>query len=278
MSPPSPQEGSRQRAERAATASSREDIESFFRESAKGVLVALAGNPSLQEQDLLRLLERRDLPREAVTAVARHTEARRSYNLQLALARHPKAPRPVSLPLLKFFHLFDLLRVAETPGVPADVKMAAEGTILRKLEGAPRGEKISLARRGTGRLAASLLDTSDLELIHAALDNPFLTEGHLLKVLARDDLPAVLVQEISHHQRWSHHYHLRLALIRNPLTPLACVLEFLPHMAVADLRDICRDPRMPPPVRNYITTYCARRVSRPRAVTPPAPPKDSGQE
>ena len=74
--------------------------------------------------------------------------------------------------------------------------MVAEETILKKLEGMPRGEKISLARRGTGRLAASLLYDPDQELIRAALDNPYLTEGHLLKVLAREGLPPAVVEQL----------------------------------------------------------------------------------
>ena len=46
---------------------------------------------------------------------------------------------------------------------------------------------MSLARRATVRIAASLLLSPDTELIEAALDNPFLTEAHLLKVLFRSE-------------------------------------------------------------------------------------------
>jgi hypothetical protein len=264
----SPRQSIEQRAELAAAASSRAEIEGFFNESAKEVLIALARNPHLQERDLLRLLERRDLPHEVVRELANRQEARRSYTVQLALARHPKTPRVVSLPILKFLYLFDLVRVAETPAVPADVKMVAEETILKKLDGMPRGEKISLARRGTGRLAAGLLISADPEIIRAALGNPYLTEGHLLKVLAHEDLPPVVVESVAEHERWSRHYHLRLALIRNPLTPFARVLAFLPEMAVPDLRDICLDHRMPEPVREYVEAHCAARLNQQRTAPP----------
>jgi len=260
----SPHERLRQRAELAVAVSSRAEIESFCKETAKEVLMGLARNPHLRERDLLRLLERKDLAHEVVRELAHHEEVRRSYPVQLALVRHPQAPRQVSLPLMKFLYVFDLLRVAQTPAVPADVKMVAEENILKKLEGMPRGEKVSLARRGTGRLAASLLFIPDLELIRAALENPYLSEGHLLKVLAREGLPPALVEELTQHQRWSHHYHLRLALIRNPLTPFARVLTFLPDMAVTDLRDICLDHRMPQPVRKYIEAHCAARLNKQR--------------
>jgi hypothetical protein len=155
-----------------------------------------------------------------------------------------------------------LVRVSQTPAVPTDVKMAAEETILKKVEASPRGEKITLARRGSGRVAAALLVTADAELIRAALSNPYLSEGHLLKVLALHKLPAVLVELISQHERWSRAYHLRLALIRHPLTPLARVLSFLPDIALKDLRDICLDPRVPDQVRKSIVTHCARRLNQ----------------
>jgi hypothetical protein len=102
----------------------------------------------------------------------------------------------------------------------------------------------------------------DAELIRAALSNPYLSESHLLKVLARNKLPAVLVELISQHERWSHAYNVRLALIRSPLTPFARVLAFLPDISVNDLRDICLDPRMPEQVRKYINTHCAQRLKQ----------------
>ena len=250
-----------ERAELAAVVP-RSRLEPFFKETAKEVLLALARNPNLKEHDLLRLLERQDLPEEALRELGQHAQAVRSYHVKLALVRHPKTPRLVSLPLLKFLHLFDLVRVSHTPAAPPQVKKVAEETVLKKLEALPRGEKITLARRGSGRVAAALLVTEDAELIRAALSNPYLSQGHLLNVLALDELPAGLVELLSHHPRWSRLYHLRLALIRHPLTPFARVLAFLPDITVNDLRDICRDPRMPDRVRHYIIAHCAQRLKQ----------------
>ena len=253
-----PYTGVPERAELAAVAP-RSQLEPFFGETAKQVLVALARNPNLDEHDLLRLLERKDLPQEALRELAGHAQAERSYRVKLALVRHPKTPRLISLPLLKFLHFFDLVGVCRTPAVPAEVKNVAEETVLKKMETLPRGEKITLARQGSGRIAAGLLVSPDEELIRAALSNPHLSEGILLKVLSLKRLPAVLVELISQHERWSRAYHLRLALIRNPLTPFARVLAFLPDIAVNELRDICLDPGMPEQVRKYIIAHCAQR-------------------
>jgi hypothetical protein len=154
------------------------------------------------------------------------------------------------------------VRVSQTPGVPADVKMAAEEVILRKLEAVPRGEKITLAHRSSGRVAAELLISEDSELIRAALENPFLSEAHLQQILAREHLPRMVVEALSADGKWSHRYYLRLTLIRNPHTPLTRVLEFLPDIAVTDLRDICLDRRMPEQVRKYVLAHCAERLQK----------------
>jgi len=256
-----PRQRPQQRAGPAGDSASREAIERSLAATANDVLLALARNPGLLDRDLLRLLERKDLSSEIVQELAKHPEAQGNYRVLLALACHPKTPRTVSLRVLKFLYLFDLLRVAQTAAVPRDVRVAAEEAILKKLEGMPRGEKLSLAKRGTGRLAAQLLISEDPEMVRAALQNPYLTEAHLLKVLAHDDLPATVVELVAGHARWSHCYHLRLALIRNPLTPLAKVLTFLPEMAVPDLRDICLDRRMPGSVRKYVLAHCRARLS-----------------
>lgn len=257
-----------ERAEKAAVAP-RHELEPFFAETAKEVLSALACNPNLQERDLLRLLERKDLPGEVLREIAAHKEAARNYSVRLALVRHPRTPRLVSLPILKFLYLFDLVRVCQTPAVPTDVKLVAEETILRKVETMPRGERITLARRGSGRVAAGLLITEDRELIAAALSNPFLSEAHLLRVLALETLPPIVAESIAHHEKWSHRYHLRLALIRNPHTPLQLVLAFLPDMAVNDLRDVCLDRRMPEQVRRYVLAHCSERLNKkPLPMTP----------
>ncbi|MBI4166858.1 MAG: hypothetical protein HY508_14115 [Acidobacteria bacterium] len=234
-------------------------LDPFFKESAKEVLVALARNPHLLEHDLLRLLERKDLPGEVLREISAHKEATRNYSVKLALARHPRTPRLISLPILKFLYLFDLLRVVHTPAVPADVKMAAEENILKKSETAPRGEKITLARRASGRVAAGLLSSEDREIIQASLDNPFLTEALVIRVLARENLPRVVVGMIALHPRWSSRYQVRLALIRNPATSFDQAAEFVANITIKDLQDICLDRRMPEPVRKFIEAHCAER-------------------
>lgn len=249
------------RVERASNAP-HDRIEPFFHETSKEILTAFARNPSLEERDLLRLLERKDLPQEVLREIAKHPEASSNYAVQLALTRHPKTPRLVSLPLLKFLYLFDLVRLCQTPAVPGHIKVVAEEIILRKAETIPLGEKTNLARRGPGRVAAELLVTEERDVIRAALQNPYLAEAQVLRVLSFENLSPVVVHAIAQHEKWSQLYNVRLALTRNPHTPLTRVLAFLRDMAVNDLRTICLDRRMPDLVRKYILAHCAERLGK----------------
>ncbi len=274
MAGPDLREGLAARVERALNAP-HDQIEPFFQEASKEVLTAFASNPNLQERDLLRLLGRRDLPQEAIREIAKRPEASSNYTVQLALTRHPKTPRLVSLPLLKFLYLFDLVRLCQTPAVPGHIKVVAEEIILRKAEAIPLGEKTNLARRGPGRVAAELLLTEERDVIRAALQNPYLSEAQVLRVLSFEKLSPVVVQAIAHQEKWSQSYNVRLALIRNPLTPLTCVLAFLPDIAVNDLQTICLDRRMPGLVRKYIQGHCVERLGK---QSPDSPARNGSAE
>ena len=101
----------------------------------------------------------------------------------------------------------------------------------------------------------------DNELIAAALDNPFLTEAHVLKVLSRTvGVDELVVGKVARHAKWSRRYHIRLSLLRNPSLPFHQVLAFVPDLTVSDLRTICLDQKMNEKVRKYLWTYCEERL------------------
>src|SRR5208283_4846940 len=76
-------------------------------------------------------------------------------------ASHPQTPRHVSVPLARQFYTFDLVKVALSPSVPADVKVAVDDVLISRLKMVTAGERLTLARRASGRVAAALL--GDLE-------------------------------------------------------------------------------------------------------------------
>ena len=223
--------------ERALVAAG-EELAALLHHPSADVLMALLDNPALDETKLCLLLERKDLPGEILEEVGRRKHLLKNYRVKRALAFHPRAPRLISLRLLGDLYLMDLVQLTLSPGVLAELKRSAEEQLLARLPQLPLGQKITLARRGPARVAGALLADGHAKVIPVALDNPNVTEAQVLKVLSREKLPTALIPAISHHRKWSVSYNVRLALVRHPLSPLATILAYLPHITVSDLREL----------------------------------------
>ena len=74
------------------------------------VLLEVAGNPALTEDLALALLARRDLPRGLVEVLVKNASVMKSRPVINAVARHPKTPRFIALPLLRHLYVFELMR------------------------------------------------------------------------------------------------------------------------------------------------------------------------
>src|SRR5271155_844043 len=120
-------------------------------------LLRAAADPDLTEDLALALLKRPDLHSEVLEQLAKSANALKSRKVKIALASHPHTPRHVSVPLARQFYTFDLMKVALSPGVPADVKVAVDDVLIARLKTVTVGERLTLARRASGRVAAALL-------------------------------------------------------------------------------------------------------------------------
>jgi len=77
------------------------------------------------------------------------------------------------------------VRLSLLPTASPDVRRAAEEVILTRVPHLPVGEKLTLARKGPSRVAATILAEGHPQAIRLALGNPFLTESQVLKALAK---------------------------------------------------------------------------------------------
>lgn len=248
-----------ERADRARAAG-REELRLLLHDRNKDVLLALLENPALDEELLLLLLLRHDLPGEILDEVVSRKNWMRSYRIKARVAGHPHTPRLSVLPLLRQLFLFDLVNLSLLPSTPAEIKRLAEENIIAKLAQLPLGQKLTLARRGSARVAAALLAEGHPRIVPLALDNSMLTESQILKVLARDELSERVPSSIASHPKWSCLYNVRMALVRNPLTPLAKVLLFLPDLTLRDLAELTGARSLSPSLRQYIEAEVALRT------------------
>lgn len=230
-----------------------EELGSVLCDSAEEVLLVLLDNPRLTEEHVKVLLARKNLRQTFLRELAAREQLMRPYAVKLAFAKHPHAPRSVSLPLLRRLYLFDLAAVAVTPSVPVEVRRIAEEAVIARLEALSLGERVTLARSGSSRVATALLGDAERRVRSGALENPRLTEEGVVKALRDWALSAEAVEAIASHPRWSSRYEVRLALIRHPATSLRRMLELVGLVRRGDLADLTVDRRMLPDRRLYLS-------------------------
>ncbi|HXM98870.1 MAG TPA: hypothetical protein VN982_10375 [Candidatus Dormibacteraeota bacterium] len=243
----------------AARVATGEQLAALLYHPSAEVLLALLDNPALEEASLSLLLARKDLPTEILEEIGRRKALLKNYSVKRALVFHPRMPRQHGIRLIRDLYLMDLVRFSLTPGVPAELKRVAEEQLLARLPQMALGQKITLARRGPGRVAGALVAEGHPKVVSIALNNPYLTESQLLKVLAREKLASSIVLATAGHKKWSSSYNIRVALVRHSSTPLATVLDFLPHIALPDLRVLASPGIVAGNLQNYLQAEIQRR-------------------
>jgi len=216
---------------------------------------------SLSEDRALALLKQPDLAVEIIEQIARNGEILKYRKVRLALVQHPRTPRHLSLPLIRQLYTFDLMQVSLTPTTPADLKRVADEALCMRMETISSGERLSLAHRASGLVAGVLLMDSEARVVHAALENPRLTEALVIKAMVSPKTPAHSVAAVCHHVLWSARREVRIALLRSDKTPMAKAVEFARGLPPALLREILRNSRLP----QQIKTYLLQDLAKPRS-------------
>jgi len=224
------------------------------------VLRALAANPHLTEELALALLTRRDLPPPALEALAKNAALTRRRKVIVALVSHPRTPRHLSLPITRHLYTFELMRIALLPAIAADLKVSVEEALIARLESISSGERITLARRGSTRVAAALLCDPEERVRLAALENPHMTEEWIVKALAKDEAPVPLLHAVARHPKWSLRRDIQLALLRHPSTPLAHAIAIADKLPTPVLRDLLTQSHLQPGIRAYFLSLLHRRT------------------
>jgi len=229
-------------------------------------LLSIASDQALTEDLALALLKRAELSADVIEQLARNANALKSRKVRIALASHPHAPRHVSVPLARQFHTFDLMKVALSPSVPSDVKVAVADVLIARLKTVTTGERLTLARRAPGRVAAALLldvevvgnkknaksEALETRVIEASLDNARLTEALVINSVLHPGASAALVDAVARHAKWSRRKEIRAALLRTDHLSLARALEFGREIPGTLLQEILASSRLPDKIKGQL--------------------------
>jgi hypothetical protein len=227
-------------------------LELLIHESSPDLLITVASDPRLTEDLALALLQRRDLPREALEHLHEHKSVSGLRKVRFAMVTHPHTPRHVSVPAIRHLYAFELMQVALLPSVPADIKRAAEDLLLTRLTGVSSGERFTLAKRSSGRVAAALLLDKEERVLNAALGNPQMTEAWIVKALKTGTGTELLAPAVCRHAKWPHRIDVKLALVANRHTPFARIAQFAAELPLRSLRDVLRQANLAPNVKEHI--------------------------
>ena len=237
------------------------DLERLVHESDPEVLAAVAADARLTEDLALALLNHRDLPREALEALSKNGSLMRQRKVRMAVVMHPRTPRHASVPTIRHLYTFELMQVALLPSVQPDVKRAAEEVLISKLASISSGERITLARRSSGRVAAALLLDKEERIMQAALANPQMTEVSVVKVLKAEHGTELLAPVVSRHQKWSYRNDVKAALLGNKNTPSGRLIHLAAELPIHLIKDVLRSGRLSSQAKNSLLAVLEKRGS-----------------
>jgi hypothetical protein len=119
------------------------------------VLAIALDNPGLTEAQVLKALSRESLPVGVVKAVAQHRKWSRTYNVRLALVRHPSSTLSIILAYLPELTVSDLRELAAPGIVSESLRRYLLAEIQQRIR---RGEKSAKILDTTGEPGASNSD------------------------------------------------------------------------------------------------------------------------
>lgn len=223
-------------------------------------LHTLLKNPQINEDHLLALLKRRDLPEELINSIYQKHKQSLSHRTILALVKNPATSGTLIRNLLPQLRLFELLDLCFLPGVTPDQKLAAERAILQRLPTAPLGSKITLARRGTANIVAELMKEGQPQLFEACLGSTRLREAAIYQFLRGATASAETISMVARHNRWNQRPNLQLAILKNPKTPEIWFTLWLPKMHRPILKQLLDHYRANPGRKRLIDMELRKRA------------------
>ena len=115
------------------------------------------------------------------------------------------------------------------------------------------------ASAGEEEIAGLLHDPSP-DVIRALLENRNLTEEDILIIATRKNLPAAILESIFKDKRWSESYPVRLALARNPKSPLTVSITIARYLRLFDLEEITRSHFIPLVFRHKVEAIIVEKI------------------
>jgi hypothetical protein len=205
----------------------------------------LLEHPEAEEAHVLAVLRKRNLAGAAIETIARHERWGGRYMVKAAVVNHPKTPKTLALRLVGGLFWKELLRVTGNHQLSMPLRVAAEKHLVDRLAKLELGEKISLARSAPPRVISILTAEAQARVIDALLTNPRLREMEVLRMAENSKVSPEALRVIASSERWASRYPIKLALVKNPRTPVHTALRLLSSLPRRDVKKLMDWPELP---------------------------------
>jgi len=223
----------------------RDLLDNIGPDTGAGEMVTLLEHPDTEEAHVLAVLRKRNLPSAVIEAVSRHERWNGRYPVKAAVVNHPKTPKTLALRLMSLLFWKELLRASTNFRLSMPVRIAAEGHLVARLSKMELGEKISLARSAPPRVVTQLLAEAQPPVIDALLMNPRLREAEVIGLAERTDVSSEVLRVLGRSERWSSRYPTKLALVKNPRTPIHTALTLLGSLPRREIEKLVYSDSLP---------------------------------
>lgn len=223
----------------------REILQHVGPETTTADMVALVDHPEADEAHVLAALRHRSLSSAAIEAVARHERWGARYAVKAAVVNHPKTPKTLALRVLSLLFWKELLRVSANYRLSMPIRVAAERRLVSQLPKLELGEKISIARSAPPRVISQLLEEASPRVIEALLRNPRLREIEILGLAENRNVSPETLRVLAQSPRWAVRLPVKLALVKNPRTPVHAALRLLGSFHKRDIARLLASGELP---------------------------------
>jgi hypothetical protein len=168
-----------------------------------------------------------------------------SYPVRREAVFHPRTPRVLALRFVPGLWWADLAKLGTDTRLHPVVRRAGDLRLIERLPGLAVGERMAVARSASPGVIASLRQDPTPRVIQALLENPRLTEGLLMPLVASENSSPRALATVAANPRWATRPPVRAALCRNPATPMANAMAMLPMLGKRELGAVAADARLP---------------------------------
>ena len=122
-------------------------------------------------------------------------------------------------------------------------------TATQKLAKMSFSGRLKAAVRGSREMRAILIRDSNKMIAAAVLSSPKLSEPEVEGFARMASISDEILRIIGSNRAWTKNYNVLLGLTKNPKTPLAMTLNFMPRLSSRDLQQLSVDRNVPEPLR-----------------------------